>query len=224
MRIQAKNSELFKVYEKTRDIRIRNKIVEINLDCVKQLANKYSKRSKESFEDLFQVGVIGLIKAVESYDLSRQIKFTPFAFPKIRGEILHWLRDKGHLIRIPPRTQELHQKVKKYSEKNKISYEKAALELEIPKSITRELSEIYLQNFSPIVDDLEAIGYSDIVEIPLIEILSILPEEHRLVISCRMLQEMTIKDTAACLGLKLNNVKNLEKQAIELLQKEYNAI
>lgn len=215
------NIELFKLYEQKRDIKTRNKIVENNLQYVKQIANRYARNSKESFEDLFQVGTLGLIKAVETYDLSKGVKFTPFALPKIKGEILHWLRDKGRLIKIPRHIQELHQKIKKHSNENSISYEKSAQILGIEKNKARELNEIYQQYFDPMVEDIEAVKYSDIVDVRASDIISILPDEHRLVVSCRMLQEMTIKDTAACLGLKLKNVKDLEKQAIELLQKEY---
>jgi RNA polymerase sigma-B factor len=215
------NVELFQQYQLTRDIETRNKIVKTNLRFVTQVANYYRTRCKESFEDLFQIGTIGLIKAVENYNPDLKIKFTPFALPKIRGEILHWLRDKGHLIRIPPKTQELHQKIKKYSLQNKISYRKAALELGISKEQAVELNNIYIQKFKPIVEDIEEKLYEEPSKICIYEVLSILTEEERHVISCRILQEMTIKDTAIVLQLKPATVKKLEKQAIIHLQHEY---
>lgn len=213
------NIELFKSYREKQDIKTRNKIVENNLGYVKQIANYYSTKTKENFEDLFQIGVIGLIKAVETYDISKGIKFTPFALPKIRGEILHWLRDKGHLIRIPPKIQELHQKIKKYSEINKVSYEKAAKELGISRNAAKELSEIYQQNFNPLVEDIKET--SAIVELSIQEIISILPKEQYIVILYRFLEEMTLKDTANQLQLKTSDIKKIEKQAIENLQKEF---
>lgn len=212
------NNELFKLYEKTRDIKTRNKIVENNLGFVRKIANSYNKKSKESFEDLFQVGVIGLIKAVETYDLSKNIKFTPYALPKIRGEILHWLRDKGHLIRVPPRLQELHQKIKKHAKVKNISYEKAAQHLGISKNTAKELSEIYLQNFKPIIEEIEA--KPCIVELSIQELIINLPKEQYFVLSYR-LEGMSINDTAEYLSLKSQDIKRLEKQAIENLKKEY---
>lgn len=213
------NIELFKLYEQKRDIKTRNRIVENNLQYVKQIANRYARNSKESFEDLYQVGTIGLIKAVETYDLSKGVKFTPFALPKIRGEILHWLRDKGRLIKIPRHIQELHQKIKKYSNEKNISYEKSAQDLGVDLDKARELNEIYQQSFNPIEEDL--ITKPCIVELSIQELISILPKEQYFVIMYRFLEEMTLKDTAQHLQLTTGEIKKLEKQAIENLQKEY---
>jgi RNA polymerase sigma-B factor len=63
----------------------------------------------ESFEDLLQVGCLGMIRAIERFDLDKGHAFSSFAIPYIRGEIRHYLRDKGHSMRIPRRWLEIGQ-------------------------------------------------------------------------------------------------------------------
>jgi RNA polymerase sigma factor (sigma-70 family) len=75
-------------------IKERNKKVTDNLKLVKVIANNYRLKSKHQFDDLYQVGCIGLIKAVENFDPSKGFKFSTYAYPMISGEISHYIRDK----------------------------------------------------------------------------------------------------------------------------------
>ncbi len=85
---------------------IRNSLVELNLNLVQYAAHRMRPRD-ESFEDVVQVGTIGLIKAINRFDLHRGVEFTTFALPTIMGEIKRFFRDTTWAVRVPRRLQEL---------------------------------------------------------------------------------------------------------------------
>ncbi|MEU6328359.1 SigB/SigF/SigG family RNA polymerase sigma factor [Streptomyces sp. NPDC047049] len=85
---------------------VRNTLIEMNLSLVRYVARRFSSR-KESMEDVLQVGTIGLIKAIDRYDPSRDVEFTTLAVPYIQGEIKRFFRDTTWSVRVPRRLQEL---------------------------------------------------------------------------------------------------------------------
>ena len=100
-------------YQKSRSAQLRNELVQLNIGLVRREAHHWLHRSTESFEDLMQVGSLGLIRAIERFDMTKGYAFSSFAIPYIRGEIQHYLRDKGCSMRIPRRWQMLqHQSSK----------------------------------------------------------------------------------------------------------------
>ncbi len=101
---------LLAAYAENPSLLLRNKIVQENAGLVRQVAHHYAHRSKEPYEDLQQVGYLGLIRAIEKYKSNQGYTFSSFAIPSIRGEILHYLRDKVSTVRIPRKWQELHSK------------------------------------------------------------------------------------------------------------------
>ncbi|WP_328681123.1 SigB/SigF/SigG family RNA polymerase sigma factor [Streptomyces sp. NBC_00322] len=85
---------------------VRNTLVELNLSLVKFAARRFRSRS-EPAEDIIQVGTIGLIKAINRFDVERGIEFTSFALPTIVGEIKRFFRDTSWAVQVPRRLQEL---------------------------------------------------------------------------------------------------------------------
>ncbi|MBT2385789.1 RNA polymerase sigma factor SigF [Streptomyces sp. ISL-11] len=85
---------------------VRNTLVELNLALVKFAAARFRSRS-EPMEDIVQVGTIGLIKAIDRFELSRGVEFPTFAMPTIIGEIKRFFRDTSWSVRVPRRLQEL---------------------------------------------------------------------------------------------------------------------
>jgi RNA polymerase sigma-B factor len=81
-------------------------LIELHLPLAEHCARRFSQRG-EPVEDLIQVGTIGLIKAVDRFDLDREVEFSTYATPTIIGEIKRHFRDKGWTIRVPRRLQEL---------------------------------------------------------------------------------------------------------------------
>jgi RNA polymerase sigma-B factor len=100
--------ELLRQYQNNPSYEIRNHLVNLNIGLVRREAYHWLQQSNETFEDLMQVGSLGLIRAIERFDLSKGYAFSSFAIPYIRGEIQHYLRDKSTSMRIPRRWQALH--------------------------------------------------------------------------------------------------------------------
>jgi RNA polymerase sigma-B factor len=86
--------------------RLRDQLVEMHLPLVEYLARRFAGRG-EPLDDLIQVGTIGLIKAVDRFDIERGVEFSTYATPTVVGEIKRHFRDKGWTVRVPRRLQEL---------------------------------------------------------------------------------------------------------------------
>lgn len=94
-------------------LRRRNRRVETYRDLVRPLALHYAQRCQESWEDLLQVGMLGLIRAAELYRSEQGTPFPAFARPHIRGAILHYLRDEAPSVRLPRRQAELQERLQR---------------------------------------------------------------------------------------------------------------
>ncbi|TQJ46411.1 MULTISPECIES: RNA polymerase sigma factor SigF [Streptomyces] len=84
----------------------RNTLIEMNMSLVRFAAGRFRSRGPEEMEDIVQVGMIGLIKAIDRFDLSREAEFTSFAIPYIVGEIKRFFRDTTWAVHVPRRLQE----------------------------------------------------------------------------------------------------------------------
>lgn len=107
--------DLFKRYKSHGDESAREQLIVNHLNLVRFLAAKFNNRG-EPLEDLVQVGTIGLIKAIDRFELERGLEFTTYATPTILGEIKRHFRDKGWSVRVPRRLQELSAKVTQASD------------------------------------------------------------------------------------------------------------
>ncbi|MFG1807626.1 SigB/SigF/SigG family RNA polymerase sigma factor [Streptomyces sp. NPDC049040] len=85
----------------------RNTLIEMNMSLVQFSARRFRGRSPEEWEDILQVGTIGLIKAIDRFELSREVEFTTFAVPYIVGEMKRFFRDTTWAVHVPRRLQEL---------------------------------------------------------------------------------------------------------------------
>ncbi len=101
--------ELLIAYHRNPSVDVRNQLVRLNIGLVRKIAHRVSQQCAESYEDLEQIGFLGLIRAVERFNPHEGCAFSSFAVPYIRGEMLHYLRDHGSLVKIPRRWQELQQ-------------------------------------------------------------------------------------------------------------------
>jgi RNA polymerase sigma-B factor len=118
LRIEAsrrRNAQLFAALTDARGseasrMAAREGLVTLHLPLVEHCARRFRNRG-EPFEDLVQVGTIGLIKAIDRFDLSRGLEFSTYATPTIIGEIKRYFRDKGWAIRVPRRLQELRMQI-----------------------------------------------------------------------------------------------------------------
>jgi RNA polymerase sigma-B factor len=97
---------LLRRYHEEGDSAAREQLIERYMSLVRSLARRYANRG-ESLDDLVQIGAIGLIKAVDRFELDRGVELTTYATPNIIGEIKRHFRDKGWAVRVPRGLQEL---------------------------------------------------------------------------------------------------------------------
>jgi RNA polymerase sigma-B factor len=109
-RIQEQEYNIFKQYSKERTRENRNRIFEEYSYLAEILAKKYLNRGVD-YQDLYQIASIGLINAIERFDVDRGYRFSSFATPTIIGEIKKYFRDKEWMIRVPRRIQKLAGKI-----------------------------------------------------------------------------------------------------------------
>ncbi|WP_353941928.1 SigB/SigF/SigG family RNA polymerase sigma factor [Streptomyces sp. HUAS MG91] len=95
---------------------VRNVLIEMNLSLVRYAASRFKHRGQEEMEDIVQVGTIGLIKAIDRFELSREVEFTSFAVPYIVGEIKRFFRDTSWAVHVPRRLQEARIELSKATE------------------------------------------------------------------------------------------------------------
>lgn len=107
---KMESKKLFKIYSETRDPLVREDIIHRHIYIAEILSKKYSNRGID-YDDIYQVACLGLVYAVDRFDISKGYEFSSFATPTIIGEIKKHFRDKGWTIRVPRRIQELSQKI-----------------------------------------------------------------------------------------------------------------
>ncbi len=107
---QERIKQMFREFDTSKDPLLRNQLIEHHLYIAEILAKKYINKGIE-YDDLFQVASIGLILAIDRYDVNKGFEFSSYATPTIIGEIKKYFRDKGWVIRVPRRIQELSKKV-----------------------------------------------------------------------------------------------------------------
>ncbi len=145
--------DLFCEYFKTRDIELRNRLVNSHLYIAEILSRRFINRGIE-YDDIFQIACMGLIYAVERFDPNRGVKFATFATPTIMGEIRKYFRDKGSFIRIPRRLYEVFYKAERIKRRydSEVSEERIARALQIP---AETLADAYKSGGSAFIRSLE---------------------------------------------------------------------
>ena len=106
---------LLRRYHVEGDVQAREQLIERHMSLVRSLARRYSYRG-EQLDDLVQIGAIGLIKAIDRFDVNRGVELTTYATPNIIGEIKRHFRDKGWSVRVPRGLQELNVQLSKLVE------------------------------------------------------------------------------------------------------------
>ena len=106
-RAREQDRELLQRYHNNGDTNAREELIQRHLPLVRSLARRYAGRG-EAIEDIEQVGAIGLIKAIERFELDREVSLATYATPNVVGEIKRHFRDKGWAIRVPRALQELN--------------------------------------------------------------------------------------------------------------------
>ena len=222
---EEKNKLFIKI--KNGDLQARETFVKGNLRLVLSVIQRFNNRG-ENVDDLFQVGCIGLIKAIDNFDLSQNVQFSTYAVPMIIGEIRRYLRDNNS-IRVSRSLKDIAYKAKEPT------ISEIAKELDLPKEdVVFALDAIAdpVSLFEPIYHDGgEAIYVMDQVKdtknvdenwlenIALSEAMKHLDEREKHILNLRFFQSRTQMEVAEEIGISQAQVSRLEKSALKQLRK-----
>jgi RNA polymerase sigma-B factor len=132
---------LLRRYHEDGDLQAREQLIEQYMSLVRSLARRYSYRG-EQLEDLVQIGAIGLIKAIDRFDLDRGVELTTYATPNIIGEIKRHFRDKGWAVRVPRGLQELNVQLSRLVEQLTVQLARSPTIPELAKAAGVEEEEV----------------------------------------------------------------------------------
>ena len=127
---------LLRRYHEDGDLAARDQLIERYMSLVRSLARRYAYRG-EQLDDLVQIGAIGLIKAIDRFDVDRGVELTTYATPNIIGEIKRHFRDKGWSVRVPRGLQELNVKLSKLIEEQTVELGRSPTIPELAKAAGR---------------------------------------------------------------------------------------
>lgn len=218
----------------------KDRIIENNLNLVRSVVHRFMNRGYE-WDDLFQIGCMGLVKAVERFDLSYSVRFSTYAVPMIIGEIRRHIRDDNP-IKVSRPVKELAYKVHRSQEKltgqlgREPTIHEIAKELSLsPQDIVSALEAVQAPAslYEPAYHNdgdktllLDQIKYcngreqdnSFFEKLALREVLSRLPERERLVIYLRFFADKTQMEIAGTLALSQVQISRIEKQALKSIR------
>jgi RNA polymerase sigma-B factor len=233
--------ELMRRYHVDGDREARRVVIERTMPLVRTLARRYVNRG-ESLEDLVQVGSVGLIKAVDRFDISRELRFSTFAVPTILGEIKRHFRDHAWSVRVSRGIQELNAKVAREADR---------LSTRLGRSPTIE--ELAAATESTVEDVLEAMqGAQAYNTVPLEEpadgspgaerfgtedpgfaaaeqraelwrVLAALPARERSIVLLRFFEGLTQREIADQIGISQMHVSRLLRRSVESMRVQLGA-
>ncbi|WP_030344827.1 RNA polymerase sigma factor SigF [Streptomyces californicus] len=220
---------------------VRNTLVELNLALVKFAASRFRSRS-EPMEDIVQVGTIGLIKAIDRFELSRGVEFPTFAMPTIIGEIKRFFRDTSWSVRVPRRLQELRLDLAKAGDELSQQLDRAPTVAELSERLgitPEEVVEGMTASNAYTASSLDAkpeddegegaladrIGYEDnsLEGIEYVEslkpLIAALPARDRMILSLRFVSNMTQSEIGEELNISQMHVSRLLSRTLTKLRK-----
>jgi RNA polymerase sigma-B factor len=240
---EKSDRELLREYHRHGNLAAREQLIERYMTLVRSLARRYAYRG-EQLEDLVQIGAIGLIKAIDRFDIDRGVELTTYATPNIIGEIKRHFRDKGWSVRVPRGLQELNVQLSRLIEQQTVQLgrsptipelakaaqvdEEAVLEaLESSRAYTSlSLSASTGGDDDEELDPLESIGTDE----PQYEIsedwavlvpgLRALDEREKAILHLRFFKGLTQSQIAQQIGISQMHVSRLIRRSLEKIRAE----
>lgn len=232
------NSELIRRV-KAGDKEAMNRLIELNTPLVSSLSKKFINRGYD-YEDIMQIGSIGLVKAINNFDDSYNVKFSTYAVPMIVGEIKRFLRDDG-MIKVSRNTKTLAKKlhyfreeltkklnrdptIDELAEHSGFNKEDIVFALESSSSMQYLYDTIHQDDGAPVllIDKLSETGEEDtsmIDKIALKEALNALDIKARQIIVLRYFKDKTQVQVAKLLGISQVQVSRIEKKVLLEMRK-----
>jgi RNA polymerase sigma-B factor len=234
--------ELFVEYASTRDRSIRNRLVEQHMGLATHIAKRFS-RSGAADEDLRQVAMLGLVKAVNRFDPDYGVPFVAFAGSTIEGELKRHFRDHGWMVRVPRSAKDLHLLVRRASDElvqdlgRSPSVDEIAAHLRIERDdVLRGLaatSAYHVGTIHPVGSDdgaetpldrldalaTEEVGYDHAADLDMVDrLLQQLPAREREVVRLRFYERQSQEQIAAAVGVSQMHVSRLLRKSFEQLR------
>lgn len=234
---EAEKMALLKKIRETGDKKARQELVEGNLKLVLSVIQRFSNRG-ENPDDLFQVGCIGLIKAIDNFDITQNVRFSTYAVPMIIGEIRRYLRDYN-TIRVSRSLRDTAYHAMQIKERiqndtgRDATIEEIAKEMEIePVQVVLALEAIVepISLYEPVYSDggdtiyvMDQVGSSEsdedwLNEISIKEAIKNLGEREKQILNLRFMQGKTQMEVAEEVGISQAQVSRLEKGAIKKIK------
>lgn len=236
-------------YDDNRELLIRaksgeeaamNKLIEMNLPLVVSISKKFLNRGYE-YEDIFQIGSIGLVKAIRNFDMKYNVKFSTYAVPMIIGEIKRFLRDDG-IIKVSRNVKSLSRKIGIYrdelskklkrsptieeiAEYANVEKEDIIFAMESASSLQYLYDVIHQDDGAPVllIDKISEEKKCDenlVERIALKEALRSLDEKARQIIMLRYFKDKTQVQVAKMMGISQVQVSRIEKKVLEQMRKK----
>ncbi|MBX6352195.1 MAG: RNA polymerase sporulation sigma factor SigG [Thermoflavifilum sp.] len=235
------NAEMRDLFQRLRagDLSAREKLVNGNLRLVLSVIQRFNNRG-EHVDDLFQVGCIGLMKAIDNFDLSQNVRFSTYAVPMIVGEIRRYLRDNNP-IRVSRSLRDIAYKalqvrdqltnenlreptIQEISEHMDVPKEEVVFALDAIQDPVSLFEPIYNDGGDPIyvmdqIHDDKNLDSNWVEGIAIREAMSRLSEREKKILSMRFYEGKTQMEVAEEIGISQAQVSRLEKAAIHRMQK-----
>ena len=234
--------ETFALIERSHhgDKEAREQLVEENMGLVWSVVKRFTGRGTD-MEDLFQIGAMGLLKAIDKFDTSFEVKFSTYAVPMIAGEIKRFLRDDG-IVKVSRTLKENCWKIKRETElfRQKTGREPTLEELSAVTELPREEIAMALESSAEVESIYKTIPQKDGSEVCLLDrmenqnqgngmqqllnrvvleqLLMELPDTDRRLIIMRYMQDKTQSEVARVLGVSQVQVSRLEKKILKQMR------
>jgi len=219
------------------DAAARDELVVSNQRLVWAVVQRFLGRGYEP-DDLFQIGCIGLIKAIDKFDLSYDVKFSTYAVPMIIGEIQRFLRDDS-TVKVSRGLKETAKKIRHTKDELAKALGRQPLLSEVAEALGLEPAEVvfaqealrapasihetvFENDGDPIylMDQIADDNNNDFDKVALHEVLNRLPERERLIVYLRFFKDKTQSDVAKVLGISQVQVSRLEKRILQYIRTE----
>jgi len=233
---------LLRRYHEEGDLQAREQLIEQYMALVRSLARRYSHRG-EQFDDLVQIGSIGLIKAIDRFDVDRGVELTTYATPNIIGEIKRHFRDRGWAVRVPRGLQELNVRLSKLVDQLTVQLHRSPTVPELAKAAGVEEEEVLeaLESgraYSSLslstggsedgeeLDPLESLGEIEHAyevsedRVVLAPGFKVLDDRERTILHLRFFEGLTQSQIAQHVGISQMHVSRLIRRALEKIRDE----
>lgn len=221
------------------DMEAREQYIKGNLRLVLSVIQRFSGNS-ENIDDLFQIGCIGLIKAIDNFDASLQVKFSTYAVPMIMGEVRRYLRDNANSIRVSRSLRDTAYKaiyaregltrknakeptLMEIADEIGVSKEEITYALDAIQTPVSLYEPVYTDGGDPLyvmdqISDKKNVEENWIEDISLSEAMQRLPERERHIIDMRFFEGKTQTEVAEEIHISQAQVSRLEKSALKAMR------